>query len=179
MDTGMTVAEQWGAPDGETMRRRLNKALRSGEWKLVFHDRYVLGGGNENVYYVRPAGSLHRSHATRRAPIDGLAMVRRERVSRHECGATHAPLRVNDCQFALEFESANLRKTQRPQKRKSALRLLLVAFRELVYCPGLPMIQIELLVVLERVVKGVPFLLMSDRCQGHYCVPTNPNVGII
>ena len=59
----MTVAEQWGAPDGETMRRRLNKALRSGEWKLVFHDRYVLGGGNENVYYVRPAGSLHRSLA--------------------------------------------------------------------------------------------------------------------
>jgi hypothetical protein len=36
------------------------------------------------------------------------AMVQRERVFRHECGATHAPLRVDDWQFALGFESANL-----------------------------------------------------------------------
>jgi hypothetical protein len=38
-----------------------------------------------------------------------------------ECGGTHAPLRVNDCQFALGFESANLRKNRRPQRRRSAL----------------------------------------------------------
>jgi len=39
-------------------------------------------------------------------------MVQRERVFRHECGATHAPLRVDDCQFALGFESANLKKNR-------------------------------------------------------------------
>jgi hypothetical protein len=33
-------------------------------------------------------------------------------VFRHECGATNAPLRVNDCQFALGFRSANLRKNR-------------------------------------------------------------------
>jgi len=33
-------------------------------------------------------------------------MVRRERVSRHECGATGVLLRFNECQFALEFKSA-------------------------------------------------------------------------
>ena len=35
-------------------------------------------------------------------------MVQRERVFRHERGATNALLRVDDCQFALGFESANL-----------------------------------------------------------------------
>ena len=30
----------------------------------------------------------------------------------------HTPLRVNDCQSALEFESANLRKNRRPQRRR-------------------------------------------------------------
>jgi len=41
-------------------------------------------------------------------------MVQRERVFRHERGATHAPLRVNTwpAEFALEFESANLRKNR-------------------------------------------------------------------
>jgi hypothetical protein len=41
-------------------------------------------------------------------------MVPRERVLRHERGATHAPLRVDDGQFALEFESVNLRKNRSP-----------------------------------------------------------------
>ena len=36
-------------------------------------------------------------------------MVQRERVLRYDLGATNAPLRVNDCQFALGFESANLK----------------------------------------------------------------------
>jgi hypothetical protein len=54
-------------------------------------------------------------------------MVQRDRVFRQEGGATHAPLRLNDCQFALGFESANLRKNRRPPARagrRSALRLL-------------------------------------------------------
>jgi hypothetical protein len=38
------------------------------------------------------------------------AMVVRERVFRHVCGATNAPPRVSDCQFALGFGSAKLRK---------------------------------------------------------------------
>ena len=42
-------------------------------------------------------------------------MVQRGRVFPPECGAADAPLRVNDCQFALGFESANLRKN-RPDK---------------------------------------------------------------
>ena len=46
------------------------------------------------------------------AGFHSLAMVQRERVFRHERGATNAPLRVNDCQFALGFESANLRKNR-------------------------------------------------------------------
>ena len=50
-------------------------------------------------------------------------MVQRERVFRYERGATNAPLRVNDCQFALEFESANLRKNRGPPRRRSVLRM--------------------------------------------------------
>ena len=42
--------------------------------------------------------------------LDSTALVPREPVLRHERGATNAPLRVDDCQFALGFESANLRK---------------------------------------------------------------------
>ena len=37
-------------------------------------------------------------------------MVRRERLFRDDRDGTIAPRRVNDCQFALGFESANLRK---------------------------------------------------------------------
>ncbi len=59
------------------------------------------------------------STAIRRAPAHRLAMVRRERLLRHACGATNAPLRVDDCQFALGFESANLRKNCRPPRRRS------------------------------------------------------------
>jgi hypothetical protein len=64
------------------------------------------------------------STGTRRFSVHGLAMVRRERVLRHERAATHAPLRVNDYQFALGFESTNLRKNRGPPRRRSALRLL-------------------------------------------------------
>ena len=46
-------------------------------------------------------------------------MVRRERVFRHERGATNAPLRVNNCQFALGFENTNMRKNCRPPRRRS------------------------------------------------------------
>jgi hypothetical protein len=53
-------------------------------------------------------------------------MVQRERVLRYDLGATNAPLRVNDCQFALGFESANLRKNRRPQRWGSVPRLLVV-----------------------------------------------------
>jgi hypothetical protein len=56
--------------------------------------------------------------------LDSTAMLPHERVFRHERGATHAPLRVDDCQFALGFESANLSKNRRPQRQESALRLL-------------------------------------------------------
>ena len=49
-------------------------------------------------------------------------MVRDERVLRHHCGATNAPLRVNDCQFALGFENTNMRKNCRSPSRR--LRLL-------------------------------------------------------
>jgi hypothetical protein len=59
------------------------------------------------------------------ADFQSLAMAQRERIFRPERGATIAPLRVNDCQFALGFGSANLRKKCRPQGRKSALCLLL------------------------------------------------------
>jgi hypothetical protein len=58
------------------------------------------------------------------ADFQSLAMVQRERVFRRERGATNAPLRVNDYQFALGFESAKLRKNRRPQRRRSELRLL-------------------------------------------------------
>ena len=58
------------------------------------------------------------------ADFHALAMVPRERVLRHERGATNAPLRVDDGQFALGFESANLRKNRRPHRRRSAVRLL-------------------------------------------------------
>jgi hypothetical protein len=54
--------------------------------------------------------------------VRGLAMVRDERVLRHHCGATNAPLRVNDCQFALGFENTNMRKNCRSPSRR--LRLL-------------------------------------------------------
>jgi len=37
-------------------------------------------------------------------------MVPRERVLRHEWGPTNAPLRLDNFQFAVGFESANLRK---------------------------------------------------------------------
>ena len=72
---------------------------------------------------------LDWSYSPRRAYSSGadfhsLAMAPRERVLRHERGATNAPLRVDGCQFALRFESANLRKKRRPQRRRSALRLL-------------------------------------------------------
>jgi len=43
-------------------------------------------------------------------------MIPRERVLRYERGATHAPLRVHDCQFVLGFQSANLRKNRRVEK---------------------------------------------------------------
>jgi hypothetical protein len=46
------------------------------------------------------------------ADFHSLAMVQRERVFRHECDATNAPVRVNDCPFALGFGSANLRKNR-------------------------------------------------------------------
>ncbi len=42
----------------------------------------------------------------------------------HARAATHAPLRVNDYQIALGFESANLRKNRGRQRWRSALRLL-------------------------------------------------------
>jgi hypothetical protein len=61
------------------------------------------------------------------AGFHSLAMVPRERALRHERGVTNAPLRVDDGQFALGFESANLRKNRRPPARagrRSALRLL-------------------------------------------------------
>jgi hypothetical protein len=55
-------------------------------------------------------------------------MVQRERLLRHERDATHVLLRVDNCQFALGFESANLRKSlvsrrknRRPGRRRSAL----------------------------------------------------------
>ena len=51
-----------------------------------------------------------------------LAMLPREQALRHERRATNAPLRGDDCQFAPGFKSANLRKTRRPQRRRSALR---------------------------------------------------------
>jgi hypothetical protein len=54
------------------------------------------------LYYVCPRGA--DSHS--------LAMARRQRVFRHECGAADAPLRINDCQFALGFECANLSKNR-------------------------------------------------------------------
>jgi hypothetical protein len=57
------------------------------------------------------------STATRRSSVHGLAMVRRERIFPHECSATNAPLRVNDCQFALGFDTANLRKNRRSKGR--------------------------------------------------------------
>lgn len=60
-------------------------------------------------------GSLY-CVCSRHAHFHSLGMVHRERVFPHECGATNAPLRVNDCQFALGFESANLRaKTMGPR----------------------------------------------------------------
>jgi len=83
------------------------------------------------------------SKTIRRAPIHGLAMVRRERVLRHERGATDAPLRVNDCQFAIEFESVWCRprswgprffrrESCRPRRRRpDGLRLLPDAARAL------------------------------------------------
>jgi hypothetical protein len=52
------------------------------------------------------------STAICREPVRRLAMVRRERVFRYERGATHGPTRVKDCQFALGFETANLRKNR-------------------------------------------------------------------
>ena len=72
------------------------------------------------------------SFSSRRAYSSGagfhsLAMVPRERVLRHERSATNAPLRGDDGQFALGFQSANLRKNRRPPARagrRSALRLL-------------------------------------------------------
>jgi hypothetical protein len=64
------------------------------------------------------------STAIRRSSVHGLAMVQRESAFRHKCGATNAPLRVDDCQFALAFESANLRKNRR-QRQGPALRLLI------------------------------------------------------
>ena len=54
------------------------------------------------------------------ADLHSLAMVQRERVFRHECSATNTPMRPNDCQFAPGFESANLRKNRRPQRRRYA-----------------------------------------------------------
>jgi ABC-type uncharacterized transport system YnjBCD permease subunit len=51
-------------------------------------------------------------------------MVQRERVFRYERGPTNAPLWVNDCQFAIGFESANLKESRRPQRPWPALRLL-------------------------------------------------------
>ena len=54
-------------------------------------------------------------------------MLQRERLLRHERGATHASLRVDDGQFALGLESANLSKNRRPPARagrRSALHLL-------------------------------------------------------
>jgi hypothetical protein len=58
-----------------------------------------------------------------RPRFPALAIVQRERVFRHESGAIHTPLRVSDCQFALGFESANLRKNRRLQRRRTPLRL--------------------------------------------------------
>jgi hypothetical protein len=56
-------------------------------------------GANEVLEYVKalPPGERRKFFGG----IHGLAMVRRERVFRHERGATHAPPRVNDYQFAL------------------------------------------------------------------------------
>jgi hypothetical protein len=61
--------------------------------------------------------------------LDSAAMLPRERLLRHERSATHAPLRVDDCQFAIGFESANLRKNRRPPRRRCALRLLVFLSR--------------------------------------------------
>jgi hypothetical protein len=48
-------------------------------------------------------------------PRQLLAIVGRERVLQNACGAADAPLRVDDCQFALGFESSNLSKNRRSQ----------------------------------------------------------------
>jgi hypothetical protein len=62
----------------------------------------ALRDDEKSLYCVCPRG----------ADFHSLAMFQCERVFRHECGATHAPLRVNDCQFALGFASANLSKNR-------------------------------------------------------------------
>jgi hypothetical protein len=49
--------------------------------------------------------------AIRGSSVPGLPMARRYRVFRYHGAATHTPLRVNDCQFVLGSESANMRKS--------------------------------------------------------------------
>ena len=64
--------------------------------------------------------------------VHSPAMVQPERVLWHARGATSAARRVDDRQFALGFESANLRKNRRPPARagrRSALRLLVFLSR--------------------------------------------------
>jgi hypothetical protein len=64
-------------------------------------------------------------------------MVPRQRLLRHQHNATDAPLRFGDCRFAPGFESANLSKNRRPQKGRSAPRLLIFLSRLLRMTRGL------------------------------------------
>ena len=66
-----------------------------------------------------------------------LLLLQRERVFPHKRGATNAPLRGDDCQFAFGFESANLRKNRRPRTHRSGLHSLIFLARFLGMTYGL------------------------------------------
>jgi hypothetical protein len=60
--------------------------------------------GADRGYPLKPRHELDGAH------FQCLALVQCEQVSRHECGTTNAPLRVNDCQFAFGFKKGNSEK---------------------------------------------------------------------
>jgi len=85
---------------------------------------YSIDRGNESrdcVARFFAIGSLSsRCARSSEADLLCLAMVQRKRLLRRGCGATHSPARVNDCQFVLGFESANLRKNRRDKSGRCA-----------------------------------------------------------
>ena len=96
------VGVRWTPPESRNRTDGLHRSPEIGPEESRPRGDLPAQAGEGSLYCVCP----------RDAHFHSLAMARRQRVFRHECGATHAPRRVNDCQFALGFESANLRKNR-------------------------------------------------------------------